>query len=362
MHGRHLTADDRRIVSALGAQTVTALERRRLEDEAATAAVLAEADELRTALLRAVSHDLRTPLASIKASVTSLLQRDVEWSPEAEAEFLATIDEESDRLDHLVANLLDMSRLQTGALRVALRPVVLRGGRAVGAGEPERTDGRRRGRRRRDRRRRSQADPALLERAVANVIANAVSHSPPGARIRIEAGAIADRVDLRVVDHGPGIPTADRERVFEPFQRLGDGATGVGLGLAVARGFVDAMGGELTIDDTPGGGLTMVISLPGPAISCALDSAARATGDDAVTRVLVVDDEPQILRALSTNLKARGYDVDLAPTGEEALRLAADHHPDLVVLDLGLPGIDGIEVVRGLRGWTHGPHHRAVGA
>ena len=261
MHGRHLTADDRRIVAALGAQTVTALERRRLEDEAATAAVLAEADELRTALLRAVSHDLRTPLASIKASVTSLLQCDVEWSPEAEAEFLATINEESDRLDHLVGNLLDMSRLQTGALRVALRPVgyeeVVPSALASLSGSTDVVDV-------------SldestppvEADPALLERAVANVVANAVTHSPPGRAIHIEAGAIADRVHLRVVDRGPGIPAADRERAFEPFQRFGDGATGVGLGLAVARGFVDAMRGELTLDDTPGGGLTVVISLP----------------------------------------------------------------------------------------------------
>ncbi len=187
MHGRHLTADDRRIVSALGAQTVTALERRRLEDEAATAAALAEADELRTALLRAVSHDLRTPLASIKASVTSLLQRDVEWSPEAEAEFLATIDEESRPPRPPRCQPSRHEPLADRRAGVALRPVALRGGRTVGAGEPERTDGCRRGRRRRI----DAAGPGrsrASRAAVANVIANAVNHSPPGSRIRSRRG------------------------------------------------------------------------------------------------------------------------------------------------------------------------------
>ena len=185
------------------------------------------------------------------------------------------------------------------------------------------------------------ADPGLLERALANVIVNALNHSPAGARVRVVAGAAGDAVDVRVVDRGPGVPAGERERIFLPFQRLGDAGSGegVGLGLAVAKGFVEAIGGEVEMEDTPGGGLTMVIPSQG----------------GAMTRILVVDDEPQILRALGTNLKARGYDVDLAPTGEAALTLAARHHPDLVILDLGLPGIDGIEVIHGLRGWTQVP-------
>ena len=101
------------------------------------------------------------------------------------------------------------------------------------------------------------------------------------------------------------------------------------------------------MEDTPGGGVTMVVGLP--------------EADGGVTRVLVVDDEPQILRALATNLRARDFEVDLARTGEEALQRAADHHPDLVILDLGLPDLDGVEVVAGLRGWTNVPDHRAVG-
>jgi two-component system sensor histidine kinase KdpD len=262
LRGRPLSTDDRRLAAALGAQMVSAVERRRLQAEAADVAIVAEADALRVALLRAVSHDLRSPLASIKAAVTSLLQRDIDWSEEATLEFLDTIDEEADRLDQLVANLLDMSRLQSGGLRFQLRPVgyeeVVPAALAslstptvvVDIDLDETLP-------------RVLADPALLERVVANLTSNAVAASHDGQRVRIEAGAVAGRVDLRVVDRGEGIRPEDRDRIFEPFQRLGDaGGTGVGLGLAVARGFVEAMGGDLSVDDTPGGGVTMVVGLP----------------------------------------------------------------------------------------------------
>jgi two-component system sensor histidine kinase KdpD len=222
---------------------------------------LAQANDLRAALLQAVSHDLRTPLASIKASISIVRSDDVAWSAEQLEEFHATIEEETDRLDTLVANLLDMSRIQAGALRVSIRPVGLEevvpaavaslGSRAHGlvVETPETLPP-------------VAADPALLERALANLLDNATSASPPDRPARIEAGAVAGRVDTRIIDHGPGIPRNARERVFQPFQRLVDHGTGVGLGLAIARGFVDAMGGELALEDTPGGGVTMVVSLP----------------------------------------------------------------------------------------------------
>lgn len=262
--GAALGPDDLDVLRSFASQVSLALERRDLRAEAATAESLAEANELRTALLAAVSHDLRTPLASIKASVTSLLQRDVTWTPDATHELLTTIDEETDRLDTLVGNLLDMSRLQTGALQLVLRDVGLEEvvPRALATAPqrpvsvlvevPETLP-------------RVRADAALLERAVANLVDNARLWSSPGTSVRVVAGAVGDRVDLRVVDHGPGIRPAQREAVFQPFQRLGDNATngtGVGLGLAVARGFVHAMGGELVVDDTPGGGTTMIVSLP----------------------------------------------------------------------------------------------------
>jgi two-component system, OmpR family, sensor histidine kinase KdpD len=259
---------DMDLMRAFTGQLALVVERRRLRAEAAAAEGLAEANQLRTALLAAVSHDLRTPLASIKAAATSLLQPDVTWPRATEDEFLHTIDEETDRLNDLVGNLLDMSRLQTGAVELVLREVgfdevvpaalhAVQSGRAglrtshVLVEIPETLP-------------RVEADAGLLERAVANLIANALEASPPDRPVRLTAGSVLDRVELRVVDQGPGIPVDQRARVFSPFQRLGDrsNGNGVGLGLAVARGFVEAMGGELTIEDTPGGGATMVVALP----------------------------------------------------------------------------------------------------
>jgi two-component system sensor histidine kinase KdpD len=265
LSGTELRADDRTLLSAFVAQLRLAQRQTRLQDQAASAERLAEANELRTALLAAVSHDLRTPLASIKASATSLLSDDVTWARDAVKGFCETINVESDRLNALVGNLLDMSRLQTGALSLALRPVGLdeitfaalaslsRDTSTVAVDVPETLP-------------QVSADPALLERAVANLIDNALNWTPTDRPIRVEAGRGGDRIDLRVVDGGPGIPPAQRQAVFQPFQRLGDGGNanrdGVGLGLAVAKGFTEAMGGELTLEDTPGGGLTAVISLP----------------------------------------------------------------------------------------------------
>jgi two-component system, OmpR family, sensor histidine kinase KdpD len=262
--GSLLNADDSRLLRAFVAQLRLAQERAQLESRAASATELAEANSLRTALLAAVSHDLRTPLAAIKAAATSLLSREVAWSPDDTRDFAKTIDAEADRLTHLVSNLLDMSRLQVGALKVIARPValedVLYG--AVGTLGPAAS--------------RVvidvpqplplvEVDPGLLERALANVVDNALAHAPDDTIVRVEAACLDDRVDVRVVDQGPGIPTGQREAVFEPFQRLGDGAggrpNGVGLGLAVARGFIHAIGGDITIDDTPGGGATVVFTL-----------------------------------------------------------------------------------------------------
>ncbi len=262
LRGPELALDDRRVLDAFAAQLATALERRRLQDEAARAGALGEADRLRTALLRSVSHDLRTPLASIKASVTSLLQQDVDWPSEAVKDFLATIDEETDRLNGLVGNLLDMSRLQAGALSVSMRPTALesvvpsamagmstdtsRVEIALDEYSPE-----------------VEADPALLERAVANVVSNALAWTSDGTRVRITAEHTGDHVELRVIDHGPGVEPSLRTSMFEPFRRLGDRSndTGAGLGLAVARGFVEAMSGSVRLEDTPGGGLTVILRL-----------------------------------------------------------------------------------------------------
>jgi two-component system sensor histidine kinase KdpD len=261
--GNELRAHDREVLSAFANQLALALQGRRLQAEAASATALAKANELRTALLAAVSHDLRTPLASIRAAATSLLSKEVDFDPEASKELLETIDEEAERLNTLVGNLLDMSRLQTGSVTITAQTIGIEEIVAtavvglhvppdrIDIDVPETLP-------------RVRVDPTLLERAVANLVDNALSFSPSDAPIRVEAAAVGDDIHLRVIDTGPGIPVSDRDRVFQPFQRLGDNpnGSGVGLGLAVARGFVTALGGELIIEDTPGGGTTMVITLP----------------------------------------------------------------------------------------------------
>ncbi len=260
LSGRVLPASDRRVLAAFAAQTVVALDRRRLQQEAEQARTLAEGNRIRTALLAAVSHDLRTPLAGIKASVTSLRSEDVEWSEEDRAELLASIEEGADRLDHLVGNLLDMSRLQTGTVTPLIRAVDLDevvpmalGGVPEDSVEldiPETLP-------------MVDVDGGLLERTVANLVENAVKYSPLTTPVLVAASALADRVEVRIVDRGPGVPDEAKDRIFEPFQRYGDAprGAGVGLGLAVARGFAEAMGGTLNAEDTPGGGLTMVLTL-----------------------------------------------------------------------------------------------------
>ncbi|MCI3150465.1 sensor histidine kinase KdpD [Streptomyces sp. GB4-14] len=259
--GRVLPAEDRRVLAAFAAQAAVAVDRRRLRQEADRAKQLAEGNRIRTALLAAVSHDLRTPLAGIKAAVTSLRSDDVAWSEEDEAELLEAIEEGADRLDHLVGNLLDMSRLQTGTVVPIIRetdldevvPMALGGvpEDSVDLYIPESLP-------------MVDVDRGLLERSVANVVENAVKYAPPGERVLVSASAVADRVEVRVVDRGPGVPDESKQRIFEPFQRHGDSprGNGVGLGLAVARGFAEAVGGSLHAEDTPGGGLTMVLTLP----------------------------------------------------------------------------------------------------
>jgi len=261
--GRPLPADDRRVLGAFAAYAAVALEQQRLTAEAEAAKPIAAADRMRAALLAAVSHDLRSPIASAKAAVTSLRSEDIDWDDADTAELLATADESLDRLTHLVGNLLDMSRLQAGALSLFPRPsgldeIVARSlddlgpaGREITVDIPDTLPA-------------VSADPAILERIVVNLTENALRYSPAGKPPLLAASALGDRVELRVVDRGPGIPEDDRDRMFVPFQRLGDtdNTTGVGLGLALARGLTEAMDGTLTAEDTPGGGLTMTISLP----------------------------------------------------------------------------------------------------
>jgi two-component system sensor histidine kinase KdpD len=240
-----------------------AAERVELAEQAAAAQVLAQGNRLRTALLAAVSHDLRTPLAGIKAAVTTLRTSDVSWTPQERDELLAAIEESADRLGAIIANLLDLSRLQTGGIPPARHDVGLDDvvSSAMAAVHDE-------GRVALDLPADLPAvrvDAGLLERVVANLVDNALRHTASGVEVRADADG--ESVRLLVADHGRGVPADAKASMFEPFQRLGDAphGEGIGLGLAVARGLTEAMGGTVTASDTPGGGLTMTVTLPGVA-------------------------------------------------------------------------------------------------
>jgi two-component system, OmpR family, sensor histidine kinase KdpD len=270
MAGRTLSARDRRVLSAVARQAAGLVRQRELTEEAGRAEAIGRADELRRSLLSAVSHDLRTPLAAAKVAVSSLRAEDVAFSPEDTAELLATIEESIDQLTALVGNLLDSSRLAAGVVRPDLRLVYLdetvqRALISIGKGATGFY------RSAIDRVKVDvgdavvMADAGLLERVFANLIDNALRYAPNSV-IRVNAGRVGDRVLINVIDEGPGIPHGTDEELFEAFQRLGDhdNTTGVGLGMSVARGFVEAMGGTIQASDTPGGGLTVVVDLAAP--------------------------------------------------------------------------------------------------
>ena len=281
LSGRALPASDRRVLEAFASQAGILLEHRRLRAQAEQARVLEEADATRTALLAAVSHDLRTPLATIRASVDGLTATGLHLDAEDREVLVGTLAEATARLERLIDNLLDLSRLQTGAVRPVLRatsleevvPLAVEGyGSAVVLDVPESLP-------------LVCTDPGLLERVVANLVSNAVRHAPTGQPVTVGAAVVGPVVVLRVADTGPGVPDELKERLFAPFQRLSDGVgTGLGLGLAVADGLARAVGAELTAEDTPGGGLTMVVTVP-----LAARPAADGSEDGSVTGTPVTD-------------------------------------------------------------------------
>ena len=265
LYGHPLAAADQRLAEVVAAQAAVALDRNQLTTKAGQAERLQQTDLVRTAILAAVSHDLRTPLATIKASLSSLRDRSVQWSDPDRADLLATADGAADQLDSLLSNLLDLSRLQTGVLSAVRRPVsvdevVYRAliglpSSRVDVDIPDDLP-------------LVDTDRGLLERVVANILSNAVQHSPTDVPVQLLAGEVRaterSTLQIRVVDHGSGVDIADRATMFAPFQRLGDapGGSGVGLGLAVARGLAEAVDATIEVEDTPGGGLTMVIDVP----------------------------------------------------------------------------------------------------
>lgn len=266
LHGsesEQLDGSERRLLDVVVAQLAAALEQADLQRAASSASVLAETDRVRSALLSAASHDLRRPLAAAVAALGGLRAAGPALDESDRDELLATADESLGTLTSLVTDLLDVSRIEAGALAVALQPVdtadaVLAAVDELGLGpaavelaldeaiEPV------------------LADPVLLQRVIVNVLANAHRHSPADTPVRISTSSLGGRAQIRVIDHGPGIPLERHGDVFAPFQRLGDtdNTTGLGLGLALSRGFTEGMQGQLMPEQTPAGGLTMVIELP----------------------------------------------------------------------------------------------------
>ncbi len=264
-HSRPLGADERSVIRTLASQTALAIDGMRLASEAQQARVESETNRLRAALFSSVTHDLRTPLASITASVTSLLDGDPRLGPDAERDLLETIRQEAERLNRLVGNLLDLSRMRAGALTPSKAPAaideVIEGVVArletvlrhhdvkliMREDIPE-----------------IPLDVVQMDQAITNILENAARFTPPGKEISISVGKWRRGVEIRISDRGPGIPQADRERIFEPFVR-GEGSAGTGLGLAIAKAIVEAHGGRIRVTDAPAGGTTVIMDLPGAA-------------------------------------------------------------------------------------------------
>ncbi len=332
-------------------QARTALERARLAEEVNAVRAAAEAERVRNTLLASISHDFRTPLASILGAATSLIDYGARLPEAARRDLLAQVKDEAEHLDGMVRNLLAMTRVEAGGLEINRdwvdirelfdRAVALAKRRGAAqhfevAVEPELPF--------------AAADPILLDQVLANVIGNAVRYAGPAARILLEARADADAVILAVTDDGPGIPPAVLPHVFEKFVRAlrpaGDAGEGSGLGLA-SQGH---RRGPSRLD-------CRCKSRRDRARDAIRDPAA-ATGGAAMsglTRVLVVDDEPAIHRFLTPALVANDYEVLRAETGDEALRRIAAEAPDVIVLDLGLPDVDGKDVIARVREWSDVP-------
>lgn len=287
LSGRTLTAGDRLLLTAHGVHLLLLLQRHALQRTLQSTAKLAEGNSVRTSILRAVSHDLRTPLAGIKLAVTALRRQGRKLPAEVQAEMLATIESYTERLDALISNLLDMSRISSGSAAPLTGPVTWRDAiEDALRGLPA------------DRIRVElapnmpvvDADVGMLERVIANIVENALKYAPGSDVVIVGVSgashAAADAGtpfgELRIVDHGQGVSAAAVEGIFQPFQRLDDApeGLGMGLGLAVAKGFTEAMGGQLLAEPTPGSGLTMVIRLPlstGPAVSTLHREAGSST-------------------------------------------------------------------------------------
>ena len=344
MRGIPILETDRAVLSTFANDAALALERAQLREQALRTKLLEEADRFRRGLLGAVSHDLRTPLATIKVASSTLLTRGESLSASDSKLLHQLIEIESDRLTRLVTNLLDMTRIEAGVLTLnrvstSVKDVI---NDAVSSMTllARRPSHRRRGARLPARRRhRSRSDRSGPHQP----LDNAVRHAPANSVITVKGERRGHEVVISVADTGPGVPVADRETIFDRFVSLSTGGR-AGLGLTIAKTFVEAHGERVWYEEVTGGGARFVVSLPSPPARTAL-----------VATVLVIDDDHSLLRALRLGLEAEGHDVTTALNGERGISLTALHAPDVVVLDIGLPDLDGLVVTERIRQWSGVP-------
>ena len=344
-----LTPEQRQTFNAFCHQAALAVERASLAEQARQAELLQATEKLQTALLNSISHDLRTPLVSITGALSSLREETSHLDQEDRDSLIDTAYGEAERLNRLVGNLLNMTRLEAGAIHLNREPCDIQD--AIGSALEELEE------RLGDRQIKVDVpripplislDFALFVQVLVNLLDNAVKYSPPDTRIEVDRVFRAqDAVQIEICDRGIGIPPEDLERVFDKFYRVQrpESVSGTGLGLAICKGIIEAHGGNIQASNRPGGGT--IISLCAAAGGCGMTKAKL--------RVLVVDDEVAIQRFLQVALNGQGFQVIVAATGEDALQKIALERPDLVILDLGLPDMDGVEVTRRLREWTAVP-------
>ena len=341
------TPEERQTSQAFADQAALAIERASLAERAQQTDLLKAADKLQTALLNSISHDLRTPLVSITGALSALEQEDGNLNGAARRSLVQTAREEAERLNRLVGNLLDMTRLEAGALKVKREECDAEDliGTAIGqmehrlagrkvqisvpAGIP--TIG---------------ADFVLIVHVLHNLLDNALKYSSNDTPLEVQARLEGDEVWISVLDRGIGIPEEDLERVFDKFYRVQrpEQVTGTGLGLAICKGILEAHGGRIWAEQRTGRRNQRYHRVAG----------SRREMSEHLPRILVVDDERPIRRFLNASLSGQ-YEIAEAASGEDAIRVAAAERPDLIILDLGLPDIDGVEVTRRLREWTQTP-------
>ncbi len=347
-----------RLIEAFANLAAVAIMRIKLSQEAERAQWLAESEKLHRALLNSISHDLRTPIASVMGAVTGLLDEEGAYDMQTTKSFLEMIRDGALRLNRFVANLLDMARLESDTLRlrkewhdiqdiigVSLKEMAesLRE-HAIATDIPPDLP-------------LVEVDFGLIEHVMINLLENSVKYSPPGSEIGIEVRQVERALLVTVSDMGQPIPDGEREHVFDKFYRLeyAKSMDGTGLGLSICRGIVEGHGGMIWLDRSPGPGNRFTFSLPLPGREGKSGEEEGGARGIRAARILVVDDEKQIRRILAASLASRGNEVVEAASGGEAVSRTALNQPDLIILDLGLPDIDGIEVIRRVREFTQTP-------